>query len=127
MSDIFSNVYALIEHMSSRVTGVLLSISFPSFAHFIGPPLSGGYCAIFAIMSSLITHLCWYFVPDLTEKLDDFIQCETNKLHDENAAEVLKNVRSGEVDVDKLTKAWEKVFTQVSRPGKKLSCLRTIA
>lgn len=54
-----------------------------------------------------------FFIVDLTEKLGEFIQAETDKLHDENATEVIDKVKNGEADVDALCEAWTKVFTQV--------------
>jgi len=50
----------------------------------------------------------------LTEKLDEFIQKETNTLHDESATEVIDKVKNEEVDVEALCDAWQKVFIQVN-------------
>jgi flagellin-specific chaperone FliS len=52
-------------------------------------------------------------ISDLTEKLREFIDKETDKLNDENATEAIEKVRQGEVDVDKLAEAWEKAYKQV--------------
>ncbi|XP_060575624.1 protein C12orf4 homolog [Ruditapes philippinarum] len=53
-----------------------------------------------------------YIENDLTEKLREFIDKETDKLHDENATEAIEKVRQGQVDVDKLAEAWEKAYKQ---------------
>lgn len=53
-----------------------------------------------------------YIEKDLTEKLGQFIERETDKLNDENATEAIEKVRKGEIDVDKLAEAWEKAYTQ---------------
>ncbi|KAL4240488.1 hypothetical protein ACF0H5_001279 [Mactra antiquata] len=49
---------------------------------------------------------------DLKEKLEEFIRQETYKLNDVNATESIEKVRNGEVNIDKLAEAWNKVYIQ---------------
>ncbi|XP_053380713.1 protein C12orf4 homolog [Mercenaria mercenaria] len=53
-----------------------------------------------------------YIENDLTDKLGEFIQRETDKLNDDNATEAIEKVRQGQIDVDKLAEAWQKAYTQ---------------
>lgn len=61
-----------------------------------------------------------FIEKDLTDKLAEFIQQETDKLNDENASEAIEKVRRGEVDVDKLAQAWETAFKQEVKEFAKL-------
>lgn len=41
------------------------------------------------------------------------MRLETYKLNDANATESIEKVRNGDVDVDKLAEAWDRVYKQV--------------
>ena len=53
------------------------------------------------------------FCSELKRSLDQFVTKETAKLHDENAEEVIKKVKTGVVSAQSLIDRWNKAFTEV--------------
>ena len=54
-----------------------------------------------------------FFFSELKRSLDQFVTKETAKLHDENAEEVIKKVKTGVVSAQSLIDRWNKAFTEV--------------